>query len=125
LALPNESNAYANHSFLCTIEIREAILVDAPVRLRTGFYETTPYRIRSTCEEVVLSPCDFESEKKIITIRPDVVVSVSFLRKRNPELEIETEIETYRCILNPDTDIAQLLSSIENALDAKVVVRPA
>lgn len=54
-----------------------------------------------------------------------MVVSVSFLRKRNPELEIETEIETYRCILDPDTDIAQLLSSIENALDAKVVVRPA
>jgi hypothetical protein len=99
--------------------------VDAPVRLRTGFYETTPYRIRSTCEEVVLSPSDFESEKKIITIRPDVVVSVSFLRKRIPELEIETEIGTYRCILDPDTDIVQLLSSIENALDAKVVVRPA
>jgi hypothetical protein len=27
--------------------------------------------------------------------------------------------------LDPDTDIVQLLSSIENALDAKVVVRPA
>ena len=108
---------------MCTMGIREVISIDVLVRLRTGFYQTTPYRMRSTRSEIVLTPQDHGIQQRPIMIDADAVVSVSLIRKKVPEIEIETESETYRCLLDSNIDLPKLLSAIEDTIGTTILIR--
>lgn len=108
---------------MCTMGIREAITIDVLVRLRTGFYQTTPCRMQSTRSEIVLTPQDHGTQQRPIMIDADDIVSISLLRKKVPEIEIETESETYRCLLDPSIDLTKLLSVIEDTIGTTILIR--
>ncbi|HHY68838.1 MAG TPA: hypothetical protein PLF08_03115 [Bacillota bacterium] len=93
------------------------------VKLRTGFYETTCYFMEVKNEQVVLSPCNPEPARDTVIIDKDYLISVFLTRSKLPELSFETTDGLYICILGPDLNIYKLLTSLENALDVKVVVR--
>ncbi len=108
---------------MCTMGIREVISIDVLVRLRTGFYQTTPCRIRSTRSEIVLTPEDHGPVQRPIVIDADDIVSISLVQKKVPEIEIETESETYRCLLDSSIDLPKLLSAIEDTIGTTITIR--
>ena len=108
---------------MCTMGIKGVISIDVLVRLRTGFYQTTLCRMQSTLSEIVLTPEDHGTAQRPIVIDANDIVSVSLIRKKVPEIEIETESETYRCLLDSSIDLPELLSAIEDTIGTTILIK--
>jgi len=91
------------------------------LRLRTGFFETTPYVMDAARKRIVLTPQIPGAGKEKIVISCDALVSVSILEKKNPEIEIQAKEGIFFGILPPETDLDKLFEFLKNKLNKKVI----
>lgn len=89
------------------------------IRLKTGFFETKPYRLIIGNGEVVLSP--EEPEGRSITIPDGEILSIGMDNHKAPEIEIHTRDKRYCCTLNAKTDFEKIISSIKENPSVKIV----
>lgn len=89
------------------------------IRLKTGFYETKPYRLLIENGLLVLSP--EEPGDQCITIPDWEVLSIGLYHQKTPGIEIHVRDNRYRCTLAEKTDYEKLLNRIKENPSVKIV----
>lgn len=90
------------------------------IKLKTGFFETKPYRLTVSPHAIRLSPQD--NAQNAITIAGEQLLCVSLTRqaKDKAELEIRTGRSVYICSLLSADDISGAEAALKAAFDRKL-----
>lgn len=91
------------------------------IKLKTGFFETKPYRLTVSPQAIGLLPQD--KAQNAITIAGEQLLCVSLTRqaKDKAELEIRTGRSVYICSLLSADDISGAEAALKAAFDRKLI----
>lgn len=89
------------------------------VRLKTGFFETTPYHLEVKEKLLYFIPLDSESRTKI-TIREGDILSVT-LHDKSSQFEIATGSSLYRGTIVSNNDWTQIIHLLKSELNIKII----
>jgi len=89
------------------------------VRLKTGFFETTPYRLEVKNKQLYFFPTNPESGTKI-TIHEADILSVT-LQEKSSQFEIATGSSLYRGALVSNSDWTQAIHLLKSELSVKII----
>ncbi len=89
-----------------------------PIRLKTGFFETTPCTLSIQYEGVTLnSPGD---KQKDIRVARDDIIAVTITIKRYPRFEIQTREKTISGTFSDEVDCGELERQFNECLGSKI-----
>ncbi|NLN83229.1 MAG: hypothetical protein GX138_02570 [Firmicutes bacterium] len=89
------------------------------IRLRTGFFETKPYRLMIIDRDLLLQPLNPEKDGKI-TLTEDSIVAINFLQKAS-RLEISTKGAVYNCNLDEELNSVDLFKFFKKFNGTKII----
>lgn len=95
------------------------IFMDIIVRLKTGFFEKTAYRLRLGANGLILIPDKGESAERIVIDRKDIR-SVTMTERKHPELEIQTRGAVYVGIIEGGCSFGEAVSYLNENLNVKI-----
>jgi|GEM_PF-508799 len=90
------------------------------VRMKTGFFETTPYRLKAGEAGLLLVPMGAGDAKRIVLAEQDIL-AVTLTERRLPELEIQTRDALYTGVLEPGYPFADAVRYLKGRLHAKII----
>ena len=89
-------------------------------RIKTGFFEMKPYRLRVEEGSLSLIPLHEVSEEIIVLSEGDII-SVTLTEWRLPGLEIQTRNELYSGILEEGCSLAEVISYLKEYLKINII----
>ncbi|MEA5094041.1 MAG: hypothetical protein VB128_03700 [Sedimentibacter saalensis] len=89
------------------------------VKLKTGFFEKTLYKLFISENLIVLSPVILGSNKEF-SITSEHLVSIEIINIKHTEIEIKTLNESLTCILSKKTDISKLITVLKENFNKKI-----
>ena len=93
--------------------------MDVIVRLKTGFFEKTAYRLEMRASRLILIPNKEEFAERIVIDQRDIR-SVTLTERKHPELEIQTYDAVYVGIIEGECSFGEVVSFFNENLDAKI-----
>jgi hypothetical protein len=88
-------------------------------RIKTGFFEMKPYRLRVEEGSLSLIPLHEVSEEIIVLSEGDII-SVTLTEWRLPGLEIQTRNELYSGILEESCSLVEVISCLKEYLNINI-----
>lgn len=88
-------------------------------RIKTGFFEMKPYRLKAEEGSLLLVPVQATSEESIILSERDIL-SVTLTEGRLPELEIQTCNELYSGVLEESCSLAEVINYLKEHLSINI-----
>lgn len=89
------------------------------IRLKTGFYETTPYDMNIEPGRLVLSSADDNHGK--VWIDEATLRSFTLIDKKLPELEIQTLSTVYRAALKEEENLEDLFLLLKQHFNRPII----
>ena len=89
------------------------------VRMKTGFFEKTPYRLEAVEKALLLAPVNAGSTERIVLEQEDIL-SITLTERRSPELEIQTSGAVYAGILEDGCPFGEAVSYLNENLNVKI-----
>ena len=89
------------------------------VRMKTGFFEKTPYRLEAAEKSLILIPVHADSAERIILPQEDIL-SVTLTERKSPELEIQTRGAVYGGTLEEGCPFNEAVSYLNENLNVKI-----
>ena len=93
--------------------------MDIMARIKTGFFETKPYRLRAEEGSLSLIPLQ-EGGEGIIVLSEGDILSVTLTDGRLPGLEIQVRNELYSGILEESCSLAEVISYLKESLNINI-----
>lgn len=88
------------------------------IRMKTGFFEKTPYWLEITDKSIFLIPIN-ENRGEQILLHHEDIQSVTLTELKYPELEIQARNELYTGILVDGCPLGELVSYLNEKLNVK------
>ncbi|MPM07664.1 hypothetical protein SDC9_53971 [bioreactor metagenome] len=88
-------------------------------RIKTGFFEMKPYRLKAEEGCLSLLPLQEGGEGLIVLPEGDIL-SVTLTEGRLPELEIQTPNELYTGILEESCSLTEVISYLKQCLNINI-----
>ena len=88
-------------------------------RIKTGFFEMKPYRLKAEEGSLSLIPVQEGGEGAIVLSEGDIL-SVTLTEGRLPELEIQTRNELYSGILEESCSLAEVINYLKEYLKINI-----
>ena len=89
------------------------------VRMKTGFFEKTPYRLEAAEKGLLLTPVKADGTERIVLKQEDIL-SVTLIERKSPELEIQTRGAVYAGILEGGCSFGETVSYLNENLNVKI-----
>lgn len=89
------------------------------VRIKTGFFERKPYRLKAEEGSLLLVPVQ-EGGEEIIDLAEGDILSVALTEGRLPELEIQTRDALYCGTLAVGCPLAAVVNDLKNHLNIDI-----
>ena len=89
------------------------------IRMKTGFFEKTPYRLEAIGKGLSLIPVTSESSERIVFKQEDIL-SVTLTQRRHPELEIQTRGVVYSGAFEDGYSFEAVASYLKENLNVKI-----
>ena len=89
------------------------------VRMKTGFFEKTPYRLEAVEKGLRLTPVNADSAERIVLEQEDIL-SVTLTERKSPELEIQTRDTVYAGTLEEGYPFSEAVSYLNENLNVKI-----
>ena len=93
--------------------------MDLIVRLKTGFFEKTAYRLESLNGRLTLSPVSADGAERIVLDEKDVL-SVTLTEGRVPELEIQTKDVLYQAVFAEGISFVEALDYLKKHMHVNI-----
>ena len=93
--------------------------MDILARIKTGFFETKPYRLRAEEGSLSLIPLQ-EGGEGIIVLSEGDILSVTLTEGRLPELEIQTCDAPYTGTLEEGSILAEVVNYLKEHLNINI-----
>jgi hypothetical protein len=88
-------------------------------RIKTGFFEMKPYRLKAEEGSLLLVPVQKGSEGVVVLAERDIL-SVTLTEGRLPEMEIQTRNELYSGILEESCSLAEVINYLKEYLNINI-----
>lgn len=88
-------------------------------RIKTGFFEMKPYRLKAEEGSLLLVPVQEGGEGVVILAEKDIL-SVTLTEGRLPEMEIQTRNELYSGILEESCSLAEVINYLKEYLNINI-----
>ncbi len=88
-------------------------------RIKTGFFEMKPYRLKAEEGSLSLIPLQ-EGGEGIIVLSEGDILSVTLTEGRLPELEIQTRNELYSGTLEESCSLAEVINYLKESLNINI-----
>jgi hypothetical protein len=89
------------------------------IKLKTGFFETTLYKLSISEGLLVFSPVISRNNKEF-SISDEHLVSIEITDKKHTEMEIKTLNEFLTCIFSEKPDISKLIIVLTDNFNKKI-----
>jgi len=89
------------------------------VKLKTGFFETTSYKLSISESSIVLSPAN-SGKNKEFSITDEHLVSLEITSNKHTEIEIITLNEFFTCTFLKNPDISELIIVLKDNFNKKI-----
>ena len=89
------------------------------VRMKTGFFEKTPYRLEVVEKGLHLIPVHADRADRIVLDQKDIL-SVTLTERKSPELEIQTRSAVYAGIFEEGCLFGEAVSYLNENLNVKI-----
>ena len=96
--------------------------IDILVRLKTGFFGTTPYRLDVGENEFLLVPVNSDSVESIVLTEKDIC-SVTLKALKHPELEIKTRDTRFDVVLEERHTFREVLSFLRQYINVSTTCK--
>ena len=93
--------------------------MDIIARIKTGFFETKPYRLKVETGRLFLVPVQATSEESIILSERDIL-SVTLTEGRLPDLEIQARDSLYSGTLEENCSLAEVVHCLKEHLNINI-----
>jgi len=97
----------------------EVMRMDILARIKTGFFEIKPYRLKAEEGSLLLVPLQ-ESGGDAIVLTEGDILSVTLTEGRLPELEIQTRNELYSGILEESCSLEEVINYLKKSLNINI-----
>lgn len=88
-------------------------------RIKTGFFEMKPYRLKVVKRSLLLIPLQ-EGGEGVTVLSESDILSVTLTEGRLPELEIQTRNELYSGILEESCSLAEVINYLKEHLNINI-----
>lgn len=93
--------------------------MDILARIKTGFFETKPYKLRAEEGSLLLIPLQ-EGGGDVFVLAEGDILSVTLTEGRLPELEIQTRNKLYSGILEESCSLAEVINYLKEYLNINI-----
>ena len=93
--------------------------MDILARIKTGFFEIKPYRLKAEEGSLLLVPLQESGGDAIVLTERDIL-SVTLTEGRLPELEIQTRNKLYSGILEESCSLAEVINYLKENLNINI-----
>lgn len=93
--------------------------MDIPARIKTGFFEMKPYRLKAEEGSLLLVPLQ-EGGGEVIVLTEGNILSVTLTEGRFPELEIQTRGAVYSGILEEGCALSEVVNNLKRHLSINI-----
>ena len=93
--------------------------MDIMARIKTGFFEMKPYRLKAEKRSLLLIPLQ-EGGNGVIVLAEGDILSVTLTEGRLPELEIQTRNELYSGVLEESCSLAEVINYLKEHLSINI-----
>lgn len=93
--------------------------MEIEARIKTGFFEMKPYRLKAEEGSLSLIPLE-EGGEGILVLSEGDILSVTLTAGRLPELEIQTLNELYSGILGENSSLAEVVNYLKGHLNINI-----
>ena len=94
--------------------------MDIIARIKTGFFEMKPYRLKAEDGSLLLIPIR-EDGGEVVVLAEEDILSVTLTEGRLPELEIQTRDALYSGTLNEDSILSEVVHCLKEHLNINIV----
>ena len=88
-------------------------------RIKTGFFEMKPYRLKAEDGSLLLIPIR-EDGGEVVVLAEEDILSVTLTEGRLPELEIQTRDALYSSTLNEDSILSEVVHCLKEHLNINI-----
>ena len=88
-------------------------------RIKTGFFEMRPYRLKAEEGSLLLIPLQ-ESGEGVVVLSEDDILSVTLTEGRLPELEIQTRDVLYSGTLEAGGSLSEVVNHLKEYLNINI-----
>ncbi len=89
-------------------------------RLKTGFFEKTPYRLKVVEKALHLVPVHADGAERIVLAQEDIL-SITLTERKAPELEIQTQNMLYSGIFEANVSVVEAIGQLKERLNTKFI----
>ena len=93
--------------------------MDIIARIKTGFFEMKPYRLKAEDGNLLLIPIREDGEEAVVLAEGDIL-SVTLTEGRLPELEIQTRDARYSGTLEEGSSLAEVVQCLKEHLNINI-----
>jgi len=93
--------------------------MDIFARIKTGFFELRPFRLKAEEGNLLLLPLQVEDKGRIVLAEGDIL-SVTLTEGRHPELEIQTQEALYSGVLEEGCSLAEVVNYLKEYLNINI-----
>ena len=93
--------------------------MDIIARIKTGFFEMKPYRLKAEDGNLLLIPIREDGEEAVVLAEGDIL-SVTLTEGRLPELEIQTRDALYSGTLEEGSSLAEVVQCLKEHLNINI-----
>ncbi len=90
------------------------------LRMKTGFFEKTTYRLEAGKRGLFLIPIKDESAGRI-ALEQEEILSVTLTERRYPELEIQARDTAYTGVFETETAFEEAANYLKERLNTKII----
>ena len=90
------------------------------VRMKTGFFEKTPYRLEVMEKKLLLIPIQAEVAERIV-LEKEEILSVTLSQRKSPEMEIQTRDTVYVGVFEEGVAFEGAANYLKKNLNTKII----
>lgn len=98
----------------------EVMYMELILRVKTGFFEKTAYRLEAEKKELRLIPIQAEGAERIV-LRREELLSVTLRERKSPELEIQTGDTVYVGVFEEGIAFEETANYLKEHLNTKII----
>jgi hypothetical protein len=88
--------------------------------MKTGFFETTRYRLSAFTGGIELSPAEDKSKDRIHVPEDDLIV-ITLIREKNAEIEIKTRHQIFTGVFTDNIDLRDVHHDLRKHISTDVI----